>query len=112
MHKLLFWLYLIALLVLSLVPTGQLPEGISSLWDKAQHALGFALLTVLGARAYPAWPLLKMGAALLVFGGLVELAQAATGWRFGEWADLLADGVGIGFALLVWRSLPRRFRTS
>jgi VanZ family protein len=111
MNKLLFWLYLITLLVLSLVPTGQLPDGLSSIWDKAQHALGYAVLVLLGMRAYPSWPLLKMGAALLVFGGLVELAQAATGWRYGEWADLLADAVGIGFALLAWRWLPRRFTT-
>jgi VanZ family protein len=100
MKKTVFWLYLLTLLVLSLVPTGQLPDGLANIWDKAQHALGYAVLAALGMWAYPAWPPLKMGLALLAFGASVELAQAATGWRFGEWADLLANGIGIGFALL------------
>jgi VanZ family protein len=107
-HKWLFWAYLSTLLVLSLMPTGQLPNLVFSIWDKAQHALGFALLAVLAMRAYPGWALLNMATALLVFGGLVELAQAATGWRLGEWADLLADGLGIGVGLLAWRWTHRR----
>jgi VanZ family protein len=45
--------------------------------------------------------------ALLAFGGAIELAQAATGWRYGEWSDWLADAVGLaaGWAL-AWH--PRR----
>lgn len=98
-----FWALLLCVAVLSLMPTGYLPPQVFSLWDKAQHALGFAALALLGLRAYPrqAWPL---AAGLLAFGGAIELAQAATGWRHGEWADWLADAMGLALgALLVWR---------
>lgn len=98
-----FWALLLSLAVLSLMPTDYLPPQVFSLWDKAQHALGFAALSLLGLRAYPrqAW---RLAAGLLVFGGAIELAQAATGWRHGEWADWLADAVGLAVgALLAWR---------
>lgn len=109
MKKALFWLALLALTVLSLMPTGLLPSQVFSLWDKAQHALGFAVLALLGLAAYPrhnvVLPLL-----LLAHGGLIELAQAATGWRYGDVIDWLADGVGIaiGAALWWWFTQSRR----
>ncbi len=104
MKKALFWLALLVLTTLSLVPTGLLPPQVFSLWDKAQHALGFAGLTLLGLWAYPRqrWTL---PALLLVHGGLIELLQAATGWRYGEWSDLLADALGIAAVGLVWHLL-------
>ena len=115
LNRTLFWLSLSTLVVLSLLPTDQLPGGIFNFWDKAQHALGFGLLTVLALRAYPGTGLLRNAWALLVVGGLVELAQAATTWRTGDWADLLADGVGIVLALAGWRvwvSWARRRQTA
>jgi len=45
---------------------------------------------------------------LLVFGGLIELAQAATGWRHGEWADWLADAVGLALGLALAAPWQRR----
>jgi hypothetical protein len=42
-------------------------------------------------------------------GGLIELVQAATGWRHGEWLDLVADALGIGAAsALSWWMNRRR----
>lgn len=89
-----FWSLLLAVVVLSLLPTSYLPPQAFSLWDKAQHALGFLALGLLGQAAYPhrCTPLLL---ALLMMGGAIELAQAATGWRYGEWADWLADALGL-----------------
>lgn len=104
-----FWALLLCVAVLSLVPTDYLPPPIFSLWDKAQHALAFTALAALGLQAYPRrrWQVL---AGLLVFGGLIELAQAATGWRHGEWADWLADAVGLalGLGLALAASWQRR----
>ncbi len=102
-----FWALLLCVTVLSLLPTDYLPPQIFSLWDKAQHALAFAALAALGLQAYPhrRWRVL---AGLLVFGGLIELAQAATGWRYGEWADWLADAVGLALGLALAESLQRR----
>jgi VanZ family protein len=101
-----FWIGLAAVTVLSLMPTDFLPPPVFSLWDKAQHALGFAVLTALGLLAYPQRPW-RMALALLIFGGAIEVAQAATGWRHGDWFDLFADAVGIvlggGFFRLMGR---------
>ena len=38
-------------------------------------------------------------AALLAWGGAIELVQAWSGWRRGEWSDLAADGLGIAAAM-------------
>lgn len=102
-----FWALLLCVAVLSLLPTNYLPPPIFSLWDKAQHALAFTALAALGLQAYPRrrWQVL---AGLLVFGGLIELAQAATGWRHGEWTDWLADAVGLALGLALAASWQRR----
>ena len=96
-----FWACVLGTVFLSLVPVALLPQAFNW-WDKAQHALGFAALTVLGLLAYPKarwW--LPWG--LLLLGGFIELAQAASGWRRGDWLDLLADAVGILAVMTAWR---------
>ena len=75
-----FWLLLALVIGVTLSPIAYLPQQAFSLWDKAQHALAFAALAALGALAYPRRVGL-LAASLLVFGGAIELAQAATGWR-------------------------------
>jgi hypothetical protein len=101
-----FWALLLGVTVLSLMPTGYLPPQVFSLWDKAQHALAFAALTGLGLRAYPRHPW-QVVTGLLVFGAGIELAQAATGWRHGEWGDWLADAVGLAAGAALARNKPR-----
>lgn len=103
-----FWMALLALSVLSLMPTGLLPPQVFSLWDKAQHALGFGGLTLLGLLAYP-HQRMRLPLLLLAHGALIEVAQAATGWRYGEWLDLLADAVGIGVVTALWWAMATRF---
>lgn len=101
-----FWALLLCVAVLSLMPAAYLPAQVFSLWDKAQHALAFTALATLGLLAYPRQPW-RVAIGLLAFGGAIELAQAATGWRYGEWTDWLADAVGLAAAsALAWR--PRR----
>ena len=89
-----FWALALCVAVLSLMPTNYLPAQVFSLWDKAQHALAFTALASLGLLAYPRQPW-RVAIALLAFGGAIELAQAATGGRYGEWSDWLADAVGL-----------------
>jgi VanZ family protein len=85
----------------SLTPTPYLPPQVFDIWDKAQHAGAFLLLGGLGLWAYPASaPRVLLG--LLAFGGGIELAQAATGWRIGDWSDWLADAIGVGAVYLAW----------
>jgi len=111
MHTLLrlaFWLSLIALTVASLVPVTLLPPQAMNLWDKAQHALGFAWLAALGLAAYPRRAICVC-LGLLAWGGVIEVLQWTTGWRYGEWIDWLADGIGIAAAALLWCAMPRQW---
>ncbi|HEY0885963.1 MAG TPA: VanZ family protein [Ramlibacter sp.] len=102
-----FWLCVAAVLALSLVPPAQhLP---STGWDKANHALGFALLAVLGLAAYPARAASVLP-GLLAFGAAIEVLQSLTGYRTAEWLDLVADGAGLlaGWPLARWFGADRR----
>lgn len=99
----LFWAACAAVTVLSLLPAEQLPP-VSNWWDKAQHALAFLVLGVLGLWAYSSTPA-RVIFGLLFFGVGIELAQAATSWRFGDWHDWLADAFGVGVAYFVWTFL-------
>jgi VanZ family protein len=110
----LFWLYLGLLLLLTLAPVPYLkPLSSFTFWDKAEHGLAFALLAGLALLVWPGRPL-RLWLILLALGGAIELLQAASGWRSGEWADWLADGIGLGLGWLIWlgtrRFLPRGLR--
>ena len=98
-----FWLLVLVTLWLSLVPADQVPSAFN-FWDKAQHAFGFAVLAFSGLLAYPKRiPALMRG--LVLFGAGIECAQWLTGWRFGDWQDWVADGVGVAFGYVAWRVL-------
>ncbi|MBT9466528.1 VanZ family protein [Hydrogenophaga sp.] len=101
-----FWCSAILLGIASLVPVDLLPREASTIWDKGQHAFGFAWLTLVGLLAYTRkpWPVL---AGLVVYGGVIELLQATTGWRYGEWRDFLADAIGILIGAALWMGLRR-----
>lgn len=99
-------LAMLASLVLALMPVQHLQWPLFNWWDKAQHALAFALLT---GWALLLWPqrAFRVGLAMLAFGAWIELAQGLTGWRFAEWADWLADAVGVLAVWVAWRVLLR-----
>lgn len=99
-----FWACLLGVVVLSLTPVQQLPPQVLNLWDKAQHAGGFAVLTLLGLWAYPQRAVTLL-AAMLALGVGIEVAQSATGWRYGDVADWVADAVGVAAAYALWRLL-------
>ena len=90
--RLAFGLCLVLVLVLALVPTP--PEPLSTGWDKTNHLLAFGTLAVLGCRAFPRRAVAVL-CALLAYGGLIELLQSLTPYRSAEWADWLADGLGL-----------------
>lgn len=102
-----FWLCMAAVLALCLMPPAQhLP---STGWDKANHALAFAVLAVLGLVAYPTRAA-RVLLGLLAFGAAIEVLQSLTGYRTAEWLDLLADGAGVvaGWPLARWSGAHRR----
>ena len=97
-----FWICAAIVLVLSLLPPDEIP---SAGWDKANHLLAFSVLAVLGIRSYPAF-IVPVLIGLTLYGGLIEILQALTPYRYAEWFDLLADIAGI---LLGW-GLERSIR--
>jgi VanZ family protein len=99
-----FWACAVAVLALSLAPvTTPMP---STGWDKTNHLLAFSALAFLGRGAFPGRAVAVLG-GLLAYGGLIEVLQSFTPDRSAEWADLLADVMGLllGEMLgwLVWR---------
>ena len=104
-----FWLACLAVGAMSLTPVQHLPPQVFDIWDKAQHAAGFAVLALLGRLAYPK-ALTRLMLGLLSYGAAIEIAQAATGWRSGDVQDWLADAIGVvaGLALCAAWPLGRR----
>ena len=81
------------------MPVPLLPDdALLNWWDKAQHALVFAVLILLGGIAYPK-KLIIILLALILYGAMIEVLQAFTSWRNGDLLDWDADAVG---ALLAW----------
>lgn len=82
----------------------------SGLWDKAQHALGYALLALLlvaSQRAPRPW---RAGAVVLAIGAVIEALQALTPDRTADPLDLAADAAGIAVACGIvasWQRLRR-----
>jgi len=94
-----------AVLVLALMPLARAMP--STGWDKADHLLAFAVLALLGMKAFPKNQTACMG-GVLAFGALIELLQAAGTYRFAEWRDIVADAAGIAIGVAMTR-LPSLF---
>lgn len=92
---------LVVITWLALVPNP--PRGVSTGWDKSNHALAFAALAFTAVWALWRRPgqWLLLAAALLAYGGAIEIAQSFLPPRSGEWLDLLADSMGIAIGLLI-----------
>jgi VanZ family protein len=99
----LFWATLLAVLILSLLPAVTELPGTG--WDKTNHLFAFALLFILGRKSYP-WPD-RLFLGLILFGGLIEVLQSFTTYRYAEWADLLADVLGLLLGAWLHRLLPK-----
>lgn len=108
------WLLLVlaaAVAVLALKPVP--PEQASLGWDKLNHLVAFAALAwcaMFGYRSNPRGTRLAVLLALLAFGGAIELLQLLVPQRSAEWADLLADGLGIVVGALLALGWLRRRR--
>lgn len=44
--RVLFWVTLLAVFLLSQLPISSLPDSVTGIWDKSQHAFGFLVLTL------------------------------------------------------------------
>lgn len=91
-----FWACMMAVIVLALMPS--VPHMPTTGWDKSNHLLAFTVLALFGQWAYPKSTMVVL-MGLLVYGGLIEALQTLALDRFAEWADWLADCLGV---LLGW----------
>jgi len=98
------------LLPIPTLPGGLEPLAASSWADKAVHlalflALGWLWQRALqspGERRVVGAPAIVL--ALVAYGGLLELAQGASGYRTASWGDLAADALGAALAVVVTRA--------
>ena len=94
-----FWVCFVVINALALMPGSYLPT-VFNWWDKAQHAIAFGTLTVLAVLAYPGVSKFRIGFLLLALGVLIEVLQYFSGYRYGDWQDAVADGVGVLVGLI------------
>jgi VanZ family protein len=102
-------LYAVAVCVLgymTLAPTQDVP-GAELVWDKAEHSVAWAVLTLSGLllSTRRRW---AIGVFAFGFGAGIEVLQTVLPLgRDGEVSDLVADSIGILVAYLLW-GLARR----
>lgn len=82
------------------------PRGADLGWDKANHALAFAVMFVSGRLAWPRRPW-SVALGLLGYGVLVELVQSQVPNRSADALDVIADAAGIALGALVATLLLR-----
>ena len=103
LFRVLFWLCFVGLTGLALSPAPYLPPlDIFNWWDKAQHAIGYGNLAASAPLAYPKVGKLRLAALLCLHGCLIEVLQYFSGYRFGDWQDALADGVGVMVGMMFY----------
>lgn len=104
-------LYCSVLFWAGLIPLKSLPGPDFEFADKVWHAAAFGGLAGLTCRALKHWgrpPLLAArDSALLVIalGGLLEILQSFTSYRSADWADFVADSLGVALAYGIVRAL-------
>lgn len=90
----LFWVSLVIVLLLLLMPLSDNPNpGIKHL-DKMVHALIFMVLSAVALRAWPK-QLVRIFLGLVLLAALTEMLQGLTGWRTASMADFFSDVIGI-----------------
>ncbi|WP_426027076.1 VanZ family protein [Brevundimonas sp. TWP2-3-4b2] len=98
---------LLVVIVGAMVGPFQNVEAATNIWDKAAHFVAFGLILWSIGVLFRRLPRTLAALAALVVGGAVEIIQGLVG-RDASWGDLLADGLGILLALLLW-VIWRRF---
>lgn len=95
-------LLLIALLIgLSLAPHVPGPSLAGA--DKLAHVLMYLTVMLWFAGIYLRSNWWRVGLLLVLLGAVIELLQATTGWREGDWGDGLMNLAGVGLGMLAAR---------
>lgn len=107
------WLLIALIGYISLTPSPPAPLHFPYA-DKLEHLLAYALLMGWFCQLYSArWQRICLALACIAYGGIIELLQGWSGYRLAEWADLLADSLGVALGWLLnrtsWQNLLTRF---
>ncbi len=97
------WLWVAAILWLSLMPMPPQPLTFDYS-DKLAHTLAYLFLMGWFAVAYRGRSRIVAAAGLATMGVLVEILQGLSGYRYFEFADMVANGSGV---LLAWLMMNR-----
>ena len=98
-----FFIFLIAIEYLALTPA-QI-KLIENSWDKANHFIAFAALYVTLHFGFCRLNLGAKVAVLLAYGIQIEIAQSFVPNRYFSLLDVIADGIGIVFGILLVKIL-------
>lgn len=90
------WALVVAVVVLSLIPSVPLPPVQGS--DKVAHIIAYFGLMIWFGQLYFRRFHPRIAVALLALGVLLEFLQRLTPYRTFEVADMVADGMGIALA--------------
>lgn len=99
----LFFIFLISIEYLALTPA-QI-KLVENSWDKANHFIAFAALYVTLHFGFSRLNLSTKVAILLAYGIQIEIMQSFVPNRYFNLLDVVADGIGIVFGILVARIL-------
>ena len=97
------WYSIGAMMLFVVTAASLLPAPDVGVGDKLSHLVTYVLLA--GWFSLLAVNHLRLAftlLGLLAYGGLIELLQGMTGYRYPEWGDLLANGIGIVLGGLVY----------
>jgi hypothetical protein len=93
--------------VASLAPSSSLPSTPQALGDKVLHFLAYSTLAALPAVHEAAGVVAFVQIGLLAFGLSLECAQQMTVDRTFEWADMLANSLGVAAGCLAGLAIRR-----
>jgi len=97
--KLLFWLAMIAIYILAVMPLEKVPE-LTPFNDKGNHFIAFAVLTLLFYGAYRSH-YFYVALWMVLYGVFIEISQIFAVNRCGELLDVLADGIGVFMGIVI-----------
>jgi VanZ family protein len=92
------WVGIAGVFFLSLMPIPPQPFTFD-FSDKLEHALAYCLLMLWFCQLYVGKARIRLLSALVMMGICIEFLQGLTGYRYFEFADMLANSIGV---LLGW----------
>lgn len=107
----LWWLSIVALIVICLVPLDGLPP-LPDNSDKVEHLLGYFVMAAAAVQLYRGRLLLQAAIGLVALGIAIEFAQGMTAYRSADPYDAMFNTLGVllgmATALSPWRDLLLR----